>query len=75
MTKKQYEGKMRQLQHNCVKQAKATGQPIPHYADRINRPDFGFKDHAGKPVNSYGDMWNVLSAIIKNTPLSEGIEL
>lgn len=74
MTRKQYEGKMRQFQHNCHKQAKINGMPMPHYVDRINRPNFGWKDHTGKTINSYAEFWDVMVSVIKGTPLMEGIE-
>ena len=74
MTRKQYEGKMRQFQHNCLKQAKTRGDHIPHYVDRVAIPEFGWEDHTGKTINSYAEFWNAIVSIIKGTPLMEGIE-
>lgn len=75
MTRKQYEGKMRQLQHNINKQAKIYGNPTSKSADRVNIPNFGVSPITGEDLRSYAAMWELVTRYLIGTPLMEGIKL
>lgn len=78
MTRNQYRKKVRQLQRNIARYAKATGgRRIPR-ADHVNIPKFGMVMTAGiyegQVLRSYKQAWEMMADALKGTNLLDGIQ-
>ena len=77
MTRKQYEKKVRQLQRNIARYAKATGGRRITGADRVNVPTWGtvvvVGKHAGETLRSYKQAWEMMREALEGTDLLAGI--
>ena len=78
MTRKQYESKVRQLQRNMAKEAKANGSKVSTKADRVGTPHWGTEilvgSYKGEKLRSYAQAWDILKECLGKTSLFEGIE-
>ena len=78
MTRKQYEGKMRQLLHNLERIGRANGTKSSHHADRVAVPTWGtpitYGRHDGEILTSYAQAWDMLVDILGITKAFEGIK-
>lgn len=78
MTKKQYRGKMMQLQRNLDKIGKAAGMKHSNCTDRVAIPNWGvtitYGKHKGEILTSYEQAWDMISEFLQGTPSFEGIK-